>query len=209
MFCKECGNQLKDGVAFCNQCGTKIETNAAEATQIKNDLVTGNMSGGNTSRNTSNANNRSVSNNGKIPRETYIGKAYTFDYYFGLNLRSFRISRRAVGFDEDNLLYCKGFSRTQIPYNSIEKIYDEVKTSRYAIFCFVFSIIIAILCLVLEGVAYAVIAAVIALLAILWRNYRQISIITNNMQVFKINVVLNNREMDQFLTYLKNETRNE
>ena len=29
MFCKKCGNQLKDGVAFCNKCGTPVSVPGA------------------------------------------------------------------------------------------------------------------------------------------------------------------------------------
>lgn len=53
---------------------------------------------------------------------------------------------------------------------------------------------------------YALIAAALAVLSILYRNYRQISIATTDNKVFKINVVPKNKEIDQFLTYLKNET---
>lgn len=40
MYCKNCGNELKDGVKFCDKCGAKFETdvdkNSSEINQIHN-----------------------------------------------------------------------------------------------------------------------------------------------------------------------------
>ena len=74
------------------------------------------------------------------------------------------------------------------------------------IFCFAVFVFIAIICCVLEGFLYAAISALLAVVSILWRNYRQISIVTTDNKVFKIKVVQKNMEIDQFLKYLKNET---
>lgn len=35
MFCKNCGNEIKDGVKFCDKCGTKVKINIL--TDIKKD----------------------------------------------------------------------------------------------------------------------------------------------------------------------------
>ncbi len=187
MFCKNCGNEIKEGTAFCSKCGAKT------ATVEKN--------GSAASLESSNA--AVVSN--RVSRDTYIGKAYTFDYYIGINLPSCRISRRAVGFNDDNLLYCKGLRKTQIPYSTIKEIKDETKISAYAIFCIVILVLVGIICIACGGIFYALIAAVLAVFAILSRNCRQISIVTADNKVFKIKVVPKNKETDAFLTYLKNE----
>lgn len=191
MFCKNCGNEMKDGVKFCGKCGAKTESFSES------------VSNGNVSAETRNV---PVEDNNKISRDTYLGKAYVFDYYIGLNLRSFRISRRVVGFNEDNLLYCKGLRKTQIPYSMIKEIKDETRISSYVIFSIAVFVLVGIICIACGGIWYALIAAILAALAILCRNCRQISIATTDNKVFKINVVPKNKEMDQFLTYLKNET---
>ncbi len=188
MFCKNCGNEIKEGTAFCSKCGAKTVT------------VERSSSGASLE-----SNNVPVADSNKISRDTYIGKAYTFDYYIGINLPSFRISRRAVGFNEDNLLYCKGLSKTQIPYGIIKEIKDETKISAYAIFCIAILVLVGIICIACDGIFYALIAAVLAVLAILWRNCRQISIVTADNKIFKIKVVPKNKEIDQFIAYLKNE----
>lgn len=188
MFCKNCGNEVKDGVKFCSRCGAKIEIGS----KINSETL-------------SQSDNVSAGDSSTISRDTYIGKAYTFDYYIGVNLQCLRISRRAVGFNDDNLLYCKGLRKTQIPYNMIKEIKDETKISAYAIFCIVVLIMVGIICIVCGGAGYAIIAAILAVLAIVWRKCRQISIITTDNKIFKIKVVPKNKEIDQFLIYLKNE----
>lgn len=189
MFCKNCGNEIKEGTAFCSKCGAKT------ATVEKSD-----------SGDSLKSNNVIVENSNGISRDTYIGKAYTLDYYIGVNLPSFRISRRAVGFNDDHLLYCKGLSKTQIPYSMIKEIKDETKLSSYVIFCIAVFVLVGIICIVCSQVFVALIAAVLAILSILQRNCRQISIITTDNKIFKIKVVPKNKETDEFLTYLKNET---
>lgn len=191
MFCKNCGNEMKNGVQFCGKCGAKTESFSES------------VSNGNVSAETRNV---PVEDNSKISRDTYLGKAYIFDYYIGVNLRGFRISRRAVGFNDDNILYWKGLSKKQIPYSMIKEIKDETRISSYVIFCIAFFVIMGIIYLVCGRFLYALIAAALAVLSILYRNYRQISIATTDNKVFKINVVPKNKEIDQFLTYLKNET---
>lgn len=189
MFCKNCGNEINEGTAFCSKCGAK--TAAVERSDSGDSLK---------------SNNVTVENSNGISRDTYIGKAYVFDYYIGVNLRSFRINRRAVGFNDDNLLYCKGLIKTQIPYSMIKEIKDETKISSYAIFCIAFFILVAIICLACSLIGVALISAVLAVLTILCRNCRQISIVTTDNKIFKIKVVPKNKETDEFLTYLKNET---
>ena len=81
MVCKNCGNEVNENKVFCSKCGVRIG------------VVT------------------NKNENGKIPREEYLGKSYTFDNYIGLNIRALRLSRRAVGFDDDNLVYCRGLIR--------------------------------------------------------------------------------------------------
>lgn len=188
MFCKNCGNEIKEGTAFCSKCGAKTAT------------VERSDSGASME-----SNNVPVVNN-KISRDTYIGKAYTLDYYIGVNLPSFRLSRRAVGFNDDNLLYCKGLSKTQIPYSMIKEIKDETKLSSYVIFCIAVCVLVGIICIVCGQLFVALIAVVLAVVSILQRNYRQISIVTTDDKVFKIKVIPKNKETDEFLTYLKNET---
>lgn len=190
MFCKNCGNKVKDGAKFCDKCGADIE-------------ISGKIDSGTSLQ----SNNISAEDNSKIARDTYIGKAYTFYYYIGVNLPSFRISRRAVGFNEDHLLYCKGLRRTQIPYSMIKEIKDETKISAYAIFCIAVLVLVGIICIACGGAIYAIIAAVLAVLAVLWRNCRQISIVTADNKIFKVKVVPKNKEIDQFLIYLKNEAK--
>lgn len=189
MFCKNCGKEIKEGVAFCANCGSKA------ATVERGDTGTLPQS------------NNAAGDCSNISRDTYIGKAYTFDYYIGVNLRSFRINRSAVGFNEDNLLYCKGLRKTQIPYSMIKEIKDETKISSYVIFCIAVFVLVGIICIACGGAGYAIIAAILAALAIVWRNCRQISIITTDNKIFKIKVVPKNKEVDQFLIYLKNETK--
>lgn len=189
MFCKNCGNEIKDGVKFCGKCGAKTVT--VERSD-SGDLPK--------------SNNVTVENSNGISRDTYIGKAYVLDYYIGLNLPSFRISRRAVGFNDDNLLYCKGLSKTQIPYSMIKEIKDETKISSYAIFCIAVCVLVGIICIACGWIFVTLLAAVLSVLSILQRNYRQISIVTTDNKVFKIKVVPKNKETDEFLTYLKNET---
>ena len=36
MFCKKCGNELKENTKFCNKCGNKIESNKNNS-KIKQD----------------------------------------------------------------------------------------------------------------------------------------------------------------------------
>jgi len=189
MFCKNCGNEIKEGTAFCSKCGTKIAT--VERSNSGDSLK---------------SNNVNIENSSEISRDTYIGKAYVFDYYIGVNLRSFRINRRAVGFNDDNLLYCKGLRKAQIPYSMIKEIKDETKVSSYVIFCIAVCVLVGIICIACGWIFVALIAAVLAVLSILQRNYRQISIVTTDNKVFKIKVVPKNKETDEFLTYLKNET---
>lgn len=189
MFCKNCGNEIKEGIAFCSQCGTKVAT--VERSDSGDSLK---------------SNNATATNSNKISRDTYIGKAYILDYYIGLNLPGLRLSRRAVGFNDDNLLYCKGLTKTQIPYSMIKGIKDETKLSSYVIFCIAVCVLVGIICIVCEQLFVALISAVLVVLSILQRNYRQISIVTTNNKTFKIKVVPKNKETDEFLTYLKNET---
>lgn len=188
MFSKNCGNEIKEGTVFCSKCGVKTATveRSGLGTSLKSNDV--------------------PVVNSKISRDTYIGKAYTLDYYIGLNLPSFRLSRRTVGFNDDNLLYCKGLSKTQIPYSMIKEIKDETKLSSYVIFGIAVCVIVGIICIVCGQLFVALIAAVLAVLSILQRNYSQISIITTDNKIFKIKVVPKNQETDEFLTYLKNET---
>ena len=190
MFCKNCGKEIKDGVAFCSECGAKIEGSNGGSITVENTTKT----------------NVSVEENRNIPRESYIGKAYVFDYYIGFNIRSFRISRRAVGFNDDHLLYCRGLRKIQIPYGSINKIEEKTKTSPYVISCFAILVIVGIIALVCGGIAVALVAAVMAVLSIIFRKYREISIMTADNKTFKIKVVPKNKEIDEFLTYLKSET---
>ena len=190
MFCKNCGKEIKDGVAFCSECGAKIESANGGSATVENTTKT----------------DASVEENRNISRESYIGKAYVFDYYIGLNIPSFRLSRRAVGFNDDHLLYCKGLHKIQIPYGVISKIEEKTKTSPYVISCFVFFVIVGIIALICGGVAVALVAAVMAVLSIIFRKYREISIITTDNKVFKIKVVPKNKEIDEFFTYLKSET---
>ena len=190
MFCKNCGNEIKEGTAFCSNCGAKV------VTAKKNDSET-----------VLESINVTATNSDGISRDTYIGKAYAFFYYVGINLRSLRLSRCAVGFNDDHLLYCKGLSKTQVPYGMIKEIKDEMKTSPYVIFCIAVFVLVGIVCIACGGVGYALIAAALAVLSILCRKMRQISIVTTDNKVFKIKVVPKNRETDEFLIYLKNETR--
>ncbi|MCM1008778.1 MAG: zinc ribbon domain-containing protein [Ruminococcus flavefaciens] len=190
MFCKNCGNELKDGVKFCSKCGSKIEIDSKTDSETLPQL-----------------DNITAGYSSTVSRDTYIGKAYTFDYYIGVNLQCLRISRRAVGFNDDNLLYCKGLRKTQIPYNMIKEIKDETKISAYAIFCIVVLIMVGIICIACGGAGYAIIAAILAVLAIVWRKCRQISITTTDNKVFKVKIVPKNKEIDQFLIYLKNEAK--
>lgn len=30
MFCKNCGNEIKDGVKFCGKCGMKVQAKVAD-----------------------------------------------------------------------------------------------------------------------------------------------------------------------------------
>jgi len=189
MFCKNCGNEIKEGTAFCSKCGTKIAT--VERSNSGDSLK---------------SNNVNIENSSEISRDTYIGKAYVFDYYIGVNLRSFRINRRAVGFNDDNLLYCKGLRKTQIPYSMIKEIKDETKVSSYAVFCIAVFIIVAIICFACSLIWVALISVALGVLTILCRNCRQISIVTTDNKVFGVKVVQKNKETDEFLTYLKNET---
>lgn len=194
MFCKNCGNELKSGVKFCGKCGAK------------NEFYRGSASNSNVSEASAEVKNVPTLDNNAISRDSYIGKAYTFDYYIGLNIRSFRISRCAVGFNDDALLYCKGLSKTQIPYSMINEIKDETKISTYVVFCIVVFILVGIICIACGGAFYALIAAVLAMLAILYRNCREVSIVTTDNKVFKIKVGTKDKEIDEFLRYLKNET---
>ncbi len=189
MFCKNCGNEIKEGTAFCSKCGAKTST--VEKSDSGVSLESSNVT---------------ATNSNVIPRDTYIGKAYTFDYYIGLNLSSFRLSRCVVGFNDDHLLYCKGLSKTQIPYSMIKEIKDETKVSPYVMFSVAVLALVGLICLVCGGFFYALIAAALVVLAILCRKMRQISIVTTDNKVFKIKVVPKNQETDEFLTYLKNET---
>lgn len=189
MFCKNCGNEINEGTAFCSKCGAKT------ATVERSD-----------SGDLPKSNNVAVENSNRISRDTYIGKGYVFDYYIGVNLRSFRINRRAVGFNDDNLLYCKGLRKTQIPYSMIKEIKDETKVSSYAVFCIAVFIIVAIICFACSLIGVALISVALGVLTILCRNCRQISIVTTDNKVFGIKVVPKNKEIDEFLTYLKNET---
>jgi hypothetical protein len=194
MFCKNCGNEMKDGVKFCDKCGAK------------NEFYRESASNSNATEASAEAKNVQASENNDISRDSYIGKAYVFDYYIGLNLRSFRISRRAVGFNDDNLLYCKGLRKTQIPYSMIHEIKDETKISTYVIFCIAVFVLVGIICIVCGGAGYALIAAALAIVAILYRKCREVSIVTTDNKVFKIKVGTKNKEVDEFLRYLKNET---
>lgn len=189
MFCKNCGNEIKEGAAFCSKCGAKTAT--VERSDSGDSLK---------------SNNVTVENSNGISRDTYVGKAYVFDYYIGVNLRSFRINRRAVGFNDDNLLYCRGLIKTQIPYSMIKEIKDETKISSYAVFCIAVFILVSIICFACSLIGVALISAALAVLTILCRNCRQISIVTTDNKIFKIKVVPKNKETDEFLTYLKNET---
>lgn len=183
MFCKSCGNELKEGAKVCDKCGAKnpeLDGNAVK-------------------------NNVSVEN-GKQPRDAYIGKSYVFDYYVGVNLRSFRISRRAVGFNEDHLLYCKGLRKTQIPYSAISKIEDTTKISAYVIFCIAVFLLIGIICIVCGAAGYSLIAFALAVLSFFFVKCREISIVTTDNKAFKIKVVKKNKEIDEFLTSLRSET---
>ena len=183
MFCENCGKEIKDGVAFCSECGAKIEGANGGSATVEDTTKT----------------DASVEENRNISRESYIGKAYVFDYYIGLNIPSFRLSRRAVAFNDDHLLYCKGLHKIQIPYGLINKIEEKTKTSPYVIFCFVFFVIVG-------GIAVALVATVMAVLSIIFRKYREISIMTTDNKIFKIKVVPKNKEIDEFFTYLKSET---
>ena len=104
-------------------------------------------------------------------------------------------------------MYCKGFRKTQIPYSIIKEIKDETKISAYAIFCIAVFILVGIICIACGGTGYAIIAAILSVLAIVWRNCRQISIITTDNKVFKIKVVPKNKKIEQFLIYLKSEAK--
>lgn len=189
MFCKNCGNEIKEGAAFCPKCGAKAATIERSGSGSFTD-----------------SRNAPVADSNKISRDTYIGKAYTFDYYIGVNLRSCRISRRAVGFNNDNLLYCKGLSKNEIPYGMIKEIKDETKISSYVIFCIAVFVLVGIIFIACGEFFYALIAAALAVLSILCRNCRQISIVTTDNKVFKIKIVPKNKEIDDFLMYLRNET---
>ena len=105
MFCKECGSEIKNEARFCKNCGAKV---GAVGEKVTNSNI---------SENSMKTNQVYDKRDKGISRETYIGKAYIFDYYVGLNLRSLRLSRCAVGFNDDHLLYSKGFRKTQITYN--------------------------------------------------------------------------------------------
>ena len=39
MFCKNCGNEIKDGVKFCGKCGEKIEREKTQETNEQQDTV--------------------------------------------------------------------------------------------------------------------------------------------------------------------------
>lgn len=170
MVCKNCGNEVNGNKAFCSNCGAKIGT------------VTNN------------------NENKKISREEYIGKSYTFDNYILLNIRSLRLSRRAVGFDDDHLVYCRGFNREQIPYNMIKEIKDEIKINLYTIICIIILIILTII-----GLS-PVLSAILILICLFGTKYRQITIILANNKNYVIKTVPKNKEIDQFLAYLKNES---
>lgn len=186
MFCKNCGNEMKDDELFCSECGTPV----------KMESVGENM----------------VAAKGSILRNTYsncpahVGKEYVFDYYIALDLHGLRLSRRAVRFNEDHLLYCRGLMKTQIPYGVIREIKDETKTSSYVIACIVISVLLGIICLVCGLYAVTVVAILLIIFSIIFRQYRQISILTMDNKVFKIKVVPKNQEIDEFLTYLKDDT---
>ena len=74
------------------------------------------------------------------------------------------------------------------------------------IFCFVFFVFVGIIALICGGVAVALVAAVMAVLSIIFRKYREISIMTTDNKIFKIKVVPKNKEINEFFTYLKSET---
>lgn len=88
----------------------------------------------------------------------------------------------------------------------IKEIKDETKISTYAIFCIAVFVLVGIICIACGVGGYAVIAAALAVLTIFCSKMRQISIVTTDNKVFKINVVPKNQETGEFLTYLKNET---
>jgi hypothetical protein len=189
MFCKNCGSELKENEKFCSKCGTSATT--IERGSSEDSLNSENIPGADCNR---------------ISRDTYIGKAYIFDYYIGVNLRRLRLSRRAVGFNDDNLLYCKGLNKTQIPYSMIKEIKDETKISAYVIFCILVCVLGGIIGIGAGKIFLTLMAAVLVVLSILYRNYREISIVTTDDKVFKIKTVTKNQEINEFLTYLKNET---
>ena len=187
MFCNNCGKELKDGAAFCSGCGTKMEMNASE--------------------NQSNSENKTVDVADVKPnRDTYLNKWFTFDYYIGVNIKSLRMYRRSVRFEENILRYSKGLKSMEIPYNMIKGVKDEKKFSVTSFVLMIFTLLISLICLI--GGAYLV-TIVGILLAVAWvmnRYYRSVSILTTDNKSFEIRVNVKNQEIDQFLTYLKNET---
>ena len=88
----------------------------------------------------------------------------------------------------------------------IHEIKDETKISTYVIFCIAVFVLVGIICIVCGGAGYALIAAALAIVAILYRKCREVSIVTTDNKVFKIKVGTKNKEVDEFLRYLKNET---
>lgn len=197
MFCKNCGSEIKENTSFCGNCGAKVELAGAQPIPPVQPTQSAAADAPSAPE---------ATNMYSFDRNAYIGKAYIFDYYIGLNVRSFRISRSATGFNDDHLLYSKGLSRSQIPYGIIKEIKDETKTSAYAVFCIALLALVAVICIACDAIIYALIAAALAALAIKGKNCRTISISTADNKVFKIKTVPKNQEADEFLTYLRNET---
>lgn len=211
MFCKNCGNELKEGVAFCGKCGTTItvpaENQAAPTPAPQASYTNENLMPQQSAFNTQTpSGNQAVQLNNKIDRNVYIGKTYEFVHYWLVNLRSFRLSPvRVVGFDEDSLVYAKGFKKSQIPYSCITGIKDEQKVCVKSIVCLCIGVILSLLIGITVNPTVFIVA-LFSLLYLLGLKERVITITTSDNHVFKLEMCTKNKEADDFLMYLRNET---
>lgn len=199
MFCENCGKELKADATFCGKCGTRIAVNTESTSFVGNNPVQ------QPTVNQANISQAAQPHN-KIDRNVYIGKTYEFVHYWLVNLRSFRLSPvRVVGFDENNLVYAKGFKKSEIPYSCITGIRDEQKICVKSIVCLFIGVILSLLI----GITIDPIVLVVALFSLLFLlglKERVITITTSDNHEFKLEMRTKNKEADDFLMYLRNET---
>lgn len=100
MFCKNCGNELKDGVKFCSKCGAKFDTNSNATEMTSSSTVSG--------------------------VNCFVGHSYTFtkSVYSRSLIRSITGGKVIYQFNADSLHIETeaqyGFNKYDLPYSLIE-----------------------------------------------------------------------------------------